>query len=169
MSSHNRILRPSGQPCRAAASGVLGEHMKKSLAPIAVAALMLAGCASGTVSAAPSATPATTAPADIESATAEPTVTVTVTPTTSAIATTGSYANDVAALGIKPDDMQDYAKWMKERICDQDSIGLGVAVRSIGGSDAGGGGGVQVVRLTNAYFCPEKTQEIEEALKYFDQ
>lgn len=141
--------------------------MKKSLAPIAVAALMLAGCASGT--AAPSATQATTVPTDIESATAEPTVTVTVTPTASAIATTGSYANDVASLGIKPDDMQDYAKWMKERICDQDSIGLGVAVRSIGGSDAGGGGGVQVVRLTNAYFCPEKTQEIEEALKYFDQ
>lgn len=143
--------------------------MKKLFAPIAIVALMLAGCASGTVGAGPTTTPATTVPSDIESTTAEPTVTVTVMATASGIATTGSYADDVAALGIKPDDMQDYAKWMKEQLCDQDSIGLGVAVRSIGGGDAGGGGGVQVVRLTNAYFCPEKTQEIEEALKYFDQ
>lgn len=143
--------------------------MKRLLAPLTMAALMLAGCASGAVSAGPPTTPATTVADDSKSTTAEHTVMVTVTPTALALATTGSYANDVAALGIKPDNMEDYAQWMKEQICDQDSIGLGVAVRSIGGSDADAGGGVQVVRLTNAYFCPEKTQEIEEALKYFDQ
>lgn len=118
---------------------------------------------------APGSAPATTSASETPTPTPTPTVTVTETPTASAIATTGSYADDLAALGIKPDNMQDYAKWMKEQICDQDSIGLGVAVRSIGGSDAASGGGMQAVRLTNAYFCPEKTQEIEAALEYFNQ
>jgi hypothetical protein len=76
---------------------------------------------------------------------------------------------DLAALGIQPDDVQDYAKWMKQQICDQDSTGLGVSVRSIGGGNPGSGGGPEVVRLTSAYFCPEKTQEIEAALEYFNQ
>lgn len=56
---------------------------------------------------------------------------------------------------------------MKERICDQDRIGLGIAVRSIGGGTPADGGGTDVVRLTNAYFCPTKTQEIEAELEYF--
>lgn len=56
---------------------------------------------------------------------------------------------------------------MKEQICDQDRIGLGIAVRSIGGGTPADGGGIDVVRLTNTYFCPTKTEEIEAELEYF--
>lgn len=138
--------------------------MKKATLVMVLAGLCLSGCGSdmpttmettGSVTQNPTPTSART--------------TVAPTPTPKGIPTSGSYASDVTKLGIKPDNMQSYASWMKERICEQDSVGLGIAVRSIGGSTVASGGGVEVVRLTNAYFCPNKTQEIEAALDYFDQ
>lgn len=64
-----------------------------------------------------------------------------------------------------PDSATSYADWMKEQICDKTGTGLGVSVRSIGGNESGGG--VDVVRLSVAYFCPEKSQEVESYLDYF--
>ncbi|BCW62479.1 hypothetical protein StoSoilB22_14520 [Arthrobacter sp. StoSoilB22] len=141
--------------------------MKKSFLTVAVmAGLCLAGCSANTPEAVP---PTTTTPSPTGTQTTPARATTTPTPTPTAIATSGSYAADITKLGIKPDNMKSYTAFMKERICEQDSIGLGIAVRSIGGGTPDSGGGVDVVRLTNAYFCPTKTQEIEAALDYFDQ
>ncbi|NSX37826.1 hypothetical protein HTS88_15690 [Pseudarthrobacter oxydans] len=140
--------------------------MKQTAVVVLLAAgLGLAGCSSATPEAAPATTAPASTPTSTKTATARPTASAT--PTPKPIATSGSYAADVTKLGIKPDNMQSYASWMKERICDQDSIGLGIAVRSVGGETPADGGGVDVVRLTNAYFCPKKTQEIEAELEYF--
>jgi hypothetical protein len=134
-----------------------------ALVILLVAGLGLAGCSNVSSEAPPVTATATATPT--QTATARPTASAT--PTPKPIATSGSYAADVTKLGIKPDNMQSYASWMKERICDQDRIGLGIAVRSVGGGTPADGGGIDVVRLTNAYFCPTKTQEIEAALEYF--
>lgn len=145
----------------------LGGFMKKSVLTVAVmAGLCLAGCSINTPEAV---SPSATTPATTATQTTSAKATATPTPTPTAISTSGSYAADITKLGIKPDNMKSYASWMKERICEQDSIGLGVAVRSIGGGTPESGGGVDVVRLTNAYFCPNKTQEIEAALDYFEK
>jgi hypothetical protein len=139
--------------------------MKQSaLVLVLIAGLGLAGCSSTAPEAAPTTTAAKPSP------TATPTKTPTARPTPSAaatlkpVATSGSYAADVSKLGIKPDNMQSYASWMKEQICDQDRMGLPISVRSIASGTPSSGGGPDVVRLTNAYFCPTKTQEIEAAL-----
>ncbi|MBT2523273.1 hypothetical protein [Arthrobacter sp. ISL-28] len=129
-------------------------------ATLLVAAL-LSGCGGsggGTASTPPS---ATATPTPVE------TVTVTATPTPSSIATSGNYGADLAALGVVPDTVQGFADHMKEQICDQTGTSLGVAVRSIGGNESGGG--IDGVRLTVAYFCPEKSQEVESYLEYFNQ
>ncbi|MDR6507742.1 hypothetical protein [Arthrobacter oryzae] len=120
---------------------------------------LVSGC-SGAETVATSATP---------SASPKPTVTKTVTvkatPTPSPIATTGSYEADLAALGVVPDSVKSFGEYMEKEICDQTGTGLGVSVRSIGGNETGGG--IEGVRLTVAYFCPEKTQEVESYLDYF--
>lgn len=143
--------------------------MKNAAALIVIlgAGLALAGCTVAASEAQPATSTAATSPTAKATASASPRATVAATPTPKPIATSGSYAADVTKLGIKPDNMQSYASWMEERICDQDRIGLGVAVRSIGGGTPADGGGIEVVRLTNAYFCPTKTQEIEAELEYF--
>ncbi|TLM87192.1 hypothetical protein [Pseudarthrobacter sp. NamE5] len=138
--------------------------MKKAALAVVLAGLFLGACSSNTPAATPSTSTTTPLPATTSTRAA-----VSATPTPKGIPTSGSYAADVAKLGIKPDNIQSYAMWMKERICEQDSVGLGIAVRSIGGSTVASGGGIEVVRLTNAYFCPNKTQEVEAALDYFDQ
>lgn len=136
--------------------------MKRSITVLALtAALALTGC-SPTVPKDAAAPVVTTA---VDVATSDAPV---LTPEATGIQTSGSYAADVTDLGVKPDDMADYAGYMKERICDQDRIGLGVSVRRIGASDVASGGGPEVVRLTVAYFCPEKSQEVEAALDYFN-
>lgn len=149
----------------------LGGNMKKPALVLALALLALAGCSSSTETGdAPSSATATnkaptTSP---RPTTARPSPVTYEVPSATGIPMSGSYAEDIAALGIQPDDVADYTSWMKERICDQDRVGLGVAVRSIGGSEPASGGGQEVVRLTVAYFCPEKSQEVETALDYFN-
>jgi ABC-type Fe3+-hydroxamate transport system substrate-binding protein len=137
---------------------------------VSIAALLLvatlSGC-SGAGSSANSASP--TATTISPTPTATKTVTKTATATPSTLATTGSYAADLAALGVVPDNVKSYADYMEKQICDQTGTGLGVAVRSIGGGTAKTGGGVDVVRLTVAYFCPNKSQEVESYLDYFKQ
>ncbi|MFP3462682.1 hypothetical protein R5O87_17715 [Arthrobacter globiformis] len=141
---------------------------KASLIFMMATGLGLAGCANGAPEAAsPRTTAATTSPTADSNASASHGAATTAAPISKPIATTGSYEADVTKLGIKPDNMQSYASWMKEQICEQDRTGLGIAVRSIGGGTPADGGGIEVVRLTNAYFCPTKTQEIEAELEYF--
>lgn len=124
-------------------------------------AALLSGCVE-TGGGAPIASPKTTViPTSAEA------VTVRTTPTPSTTATSGNYAADLAALGVVPDTVQGFADYMKEQICDQTGTALGVAVRSIGGNETGGG--VDGVRLAVAYFCPEKSQEVESYLEYFNQ
>ncbi len=122
--------------------------------------VVLSGCGEGANSAGPAAS---------ETSLAAPTVTKTVTvaptPKPTSISTTGSYKADLAALGVVPDNVQSYADWMETEICDETGASLGVSVRSIGGNATGGG--VDGVRLTVAYFCPEKSQEVESYLEYF--
>ena len=124
---------------------------------------LLSGC-SGPGASANSAMPSATATAS-PTPTVTKTVTVRATPTPSTIATSGSYKTDLAALGVVPDNLKSFADWMEERICDQTGSDLGVTVRSSGGNPTGGG--VEGVRLTVAYFCPEKSQEVESYLDYF--
>ncbi|WP_164198895.1 hypothetical protein [[Micrococcus luteus] ATCC 49442] len=130
---------------------------------MSAAALLLATVLSGCSGAAESASPAATT-----STTPAPTVTKTVTaaptPTPAPIKTSGSYKADLTALGVVPDNVKSYSDWMEEQICEQTGTGLGVSVRSLGGYEAGAN---DSVRLTVAYFCPEKSQEVESYLDYF--
>lgn len=122
---------------------------------------VLSGCSGAAESANPAATTSTT-PAPTPTVTK--TVTVKATPTPAPIKTSGSYKADLAAVGVVPDNVKSYADWMEEQICEQTGTGLGVSVRSIGGDEAGAN---DSVRLTVAYFCPEKSQEVESYLDYF--
>lgn len=146
--------------------------MKKSAVVLALMVFALAGCSnSAEAEGAGGSTAATSKPPTVSPnpTTTRPSSTPNETPSAAGIPTSGSYAADIATLGIQPDDVADYTSWMKEQICDQDRIGLGIAVRSIGGNTAANGGGQEVVRLTVAYFCPEKSQEVEAALDYFNK
>lgn len=125
---------------------------------------ILSGC-SGAGSSANSATPTATTTSPTPTPTPAKTVTKTAKATPSTIATTGSYAADLAALGVVPDNVKSFADFMEKQICDQTGAGLGVSVRSIGGNETGGG--IDGVRLTVAYFCPNKSQEVESYLDYF--
>lgn len=121
---------------------------------------VLSGCAGASESASPAASTSTT-PAPTPTVTK----TVTATPTPAPIKTSGSYKADLAALGVVPDNVQSFADYMKKEICGQTGDNLGVSVRSIGGNSTGGG--ADGVRLTVAYFCPQKSQEVESYLDYF--
>jgi hypothetical protein len=122
----------------------------------------LSGCSGAAESAKPAAT-TSTAPAPTPTVTK--TVTVTPTPTPAPVKTSGSYKADLAALGVVPDNVQSFADYMKKEICDETGTSLGISVRSIGGNSTGGG--PDGVRLTVAYFCPTKSQEVESYLDYF--
>jgi len=125
---------------------------------------LLTACAGGAISpgsAAPTAASSSTVPTVTQTVTITPKAT----PTPSTVQTTGSYKADLAALGVVPDNVQSFADWMKQSICGKTGSSLGVSVRSIGGNATGGG--VDSVRLAVAYFCPEKSQEVESYLDYF--
>jgi ABC-type Fe3+-hydroxamate transport system substrate-binding protein len=138
--------------------------MKKHVAAALLLFTALSGCGAAAESAS---TAATTSTASAPAPTVTTTVAVTPTPTPALIKTSGSYKADLAALGIKPDNVQNFADFMKKEICDETGTNLGVNVRSIGGNSTGGG--PDGVRLTVAYFCPTKSQEVESYLDYFDQ
>jgi ABC-type Fe3+-hydroxamate transport system substrate-binding protein len=124
---------------------------------------LLSGC-SGAEANAISASPSATATAS-PTPTVTKTVTVKASPTPSTIATSGSYKADLAALGVVPDNVKSFGDYMKKEICDETGSSLGVSVRSIGGNATGGG--IDGVRLSVAYFCPQKSQEVESYLDYF--
>ncbi|MFJ4229188.1 hypothetical protein ACIPYV_16625 [Paenarthrobacter nicotinovorans] len=136
------------------------------------AAVVVAGCAQiekpadiGPSAAAAPAPTASVTPTPVPSLLTTATIKPTATPST--MVTTGNYAADLAALGIVPDNVDSFATFMEEQLCHETGSSLGVSVRSIGGNDSGGG--IEGVRLAVAYFCPEKSREIETYLKYFTQ
>lgn len=129
-------------------------------------AVLSAGCGQ----APPQATnvqPASSTSNAVASVPASPTPRVLPTQTPSSITTTGDYAADLAALGVVPDNVESFSSFMKDQLCHEAGSSLGVAVRSLGGNSTGGG--IEGVRLTVAYFCPKKSQEVETYLKYFTQ
>ncbi|KQN86527.1 hypothetical protein [Arthrobacter sp. Leaf69] len=138
--------------------------MKKLAIPGAalLSITILTGCSGAAVSADP-ATPTTASSTAV--ATVTQTVTITPKPTPSTVPTTGSYKADLAALGVVPDNVESFADFMKQQVCEKTGTSLGVSVRSVGGNSTGGG--VSGVRLTVAYFCPNKSQEVESFLNYF--
>ncbi|MDB5243850.1 MAG: hypothetical protein JWP57_4476 [Spirosoma sp.] len=141
--------------------------VSKKLGLLAGAALLLTGCGGQ------AGTAAATSGAPTAAAIVQPTATATpsaaAAPAATSVPTSGSYAADVSKLGVLPDSMDSYIKWTKGQICEKEGTALGVAVRLIGGGTPSSGGGPEVVRLTVAYFCPEKSQEVEEALEYYKQ
>lgn len=140
--------------------------MKKLAIPGAalLSVALLTGCGGATVSAG-SAAPTVASSSAVPTVTQTVTITPKATPTPSTIPTTGSYAADLAALGVVPDSVTSFADWMKKSICEKTGSSLGVSVRSIGSNPTGGG--VKGVRLAVAYFCPAKSQEVESYLAYF--
>jgi hypothetical protein len=143
----------------------------KKLAAISVLAFpLLAGCA-GAPQAATSATTGAASPSPSSSETApQPALeTQSPEPTPSAISISGDYGADLAAAGVVPDDGADYGKFMAKYMCDSPISGgltFSDQVRMFGepGGEAGGRGPA-VVRLTVAYYCPERTELAEKYLK----
>lgn len=128
-------------------------------AALLVLTVLLSGCSDTTAGAIPSTPGTTSTRTTTEMAPAVPS------PESFPVATTGSYEADLAALGVVPDNIQSFSAWMNDQICAQTGAALGVSVRSIGGNETGGG--VEGVRLAVAYFCPEKSPEVESYLEYF--
>lgn len=86
------------------------------------------------------------------------------------VATSGSYGADLAALGMVPDDITSYAEFMTKHLCESDLtdslMGFPADVRQWG--KPGGestGYGPDIVRLTVAYYCPERTDAAETELE----
>lgn len=148
----------------------MGEQLNKLAAVAFLTLPLLAGCA-GTPSSAPtttdSATPsATTVEAVTETSTEIPSPETT---PSAAIEVSGDYGADLAAAGVVPDDVAAYGKFMAEYMCDSPINGVTTfsdQVRMFGepGGESGGRGPA-VVRLTVAYYCPERDALAEEYLK----
>lgn len=143
--------------------------MKKLAATTVLSAALLAGCAGPPSASAPTVTvtaTTTVTPAAAPTKTATPKAT----PTPSPVKTSGNYGADLAAAGIVPDDVADYGKFMAEYMCDSPLTGISSfsdKVRQLGmpGGESGGRGPA-VVRLTVAYFCPERAGEGEKQLVF---
>lgn len=97
-------------------------------------------------------------------------VPLTSTPAPTPIKTSGNYGADLAAAGIVPDDVADYGKFMKEYLCDVpltkdkfwDRSEFSESLRTLSSAASDD---VAKVRLSVAYFCPQRTALAEEALK----
>lgn len=142
--------------------------MKKLAASTVLSVALLTGCAGGPA-ASPTATATVTATV---TQTAAPTRTATPTPTRTPapVKTSGNYGADLAAAGIIPDDVADYGQFMKKELCDS-SLGkhkfwdrsvLSENIRTLASAEAKD---LAMVRLSVAYFCPERAGLAEEALR----
>ncbi|MFJ6377412.1 hypothetical protein ACIQH9_17050 [Pseudarthrobacter oxydans] len=86
--------------------------------------------------------------------------------------TSGHYGADLGAAGIVPDDAKDYGDYLAKHLC-QSSLTQASAIGSFNyGVDRFGkpggessGTGPAAVRLTVAYYCPERTAAAEKQLK----
>ena len=82
------------------------------------------------------------------------------------VKTTGDYGADLAAAGIVPDDVEEYRKFMVDFLCKSPIGSFSEEVRDVGvpGGESTGRSPA-VVRLTVAYFCPERAAEAEKQLR----
>lgn len=86
--------------------------------------------------------------------------------------TSGSYATDLAAAGTKPEDPAFFGDHMAKELCRSSMDPTAVINRfsdnvkrnGIPGSERSGSS-PSVVRLTVAYFCPERASDAEKELK----
>lgn len=144
--------------------------MKKLAATAVLSAALLTGCA-----VAPTSTPTATATATTTvTATVAPSTTATVkakaaiptpTPTPAIAKTSGNYGADLAAAGIVPDDVADYGKFMKEQLCDAPLTGLSSFSESVRILGSSASDDVAKIRLSVAYFCPERVALGEKELR----
>lgn len=148
----------------------MGNHLKKLGITAVLSVALLAGCAGPPSAGAPTVT--VTATTTVTPVTAPTnTATPTPTPTPAPVKTSGNYGADLAAAGVVPDDVASYGKFMKEELCDSSltqfaavgSFNYGVDRFGRPGSEASGSGPA-VVRLTVAYFCPERASAAEKQL-----
>ncbi|MGV0109006.1 hypothetical protein [Arthrobacter sp. CP30] len=81
----------------------------------------------------------------------------------------GVYEEDLAALGFFPDDISDYAPFMKANVCEGDTSDQTGSfrrnVRQLHDGDPALGSGAEILRLTVAYFCPERAGVLDEAIE----
>lgn len=142
---------------------------KLAFAAALSATVLLTGCA-GSPSAAPTITATVTA--TVTAAATTPTKKAAPTPTPAPVKTSGSYAADLAAAGTKPEDPDFFGDHMAKQLCrssmDPNAVTnrFSDAVERSGmpGSEAGGSSPA-VVRLSVAYFCPERAAAAEKELK----
>lgn len=145
--------------------------MKKLAVTAALSVALLAACAgppsAGTSTVTVTAT-TTVTPAAAPTTTATPMSAA----TPSAVKTNGNYRADLAAAGVVPDDAAQFGDFMADYLCDSSlsqyaavgSFNYGVDRFGEPGSEASGSGPA-VVRLTVAYFCPERAAAAEAQLK----
>lgn len=137
------------------------------LAAAALAILALTGC--GGTSDAPASTDAAATP----SATSEATQETSPSPSgTSEFTPSGDFATDVEALGMKPDDVSSYEEFIVQAVCDSDleqhpggGSELDMQARTLGDTDPSSGRHPDVVRAAAAYNCPERAEDVEDALR----
>jgi hypothetical protein len=133
-----------------------------------LSAALLTGCA-GSPSAAPAATVTHTV-----TATPTPTPSKTAakaTPTPVPVKTSGNYGTDLAAAGVVPDSVSRYAAFMEEELCNAplttrrpfDYTEFSNSVRTLASTALDD---IAAVRVSVAYFCPERKALAEEALHY---
>lgn len=146
--------------------------MKNTAALATLSVVLVAGCTSPST---PAATPATTTPASTAAAEfiPEPSATPSTespSPEPVPVETSGDYGADLATAGVIPDDVLDYGQFMKEELCDA-SLGkhkfwdrsvLSENIRTLASAEPDD---VAAVRISVAYFCPERAELAEEALR----
>ncbi|MDP9933836.1 hypothetical protein J2T11_000160 [Paenarthrobacter nicotinovorans] len=122
--------------------------------------VLLTGCAVGN---------ATAQPPTTVTQTATVTAAATPSPTPTMVATSGDYGADLAAAGIIPDSVTRYGQFMKEELCFapltkapfRDYSKFSESVRTLASSETKK---TESLRLSVAYFCPERRDLAEEAL-----
>lgn len=142
--------------------------MKMLAAMAALSAVLLTGCSGPPSASAPTVTvtattTVTAAAAPLETVAPAPTATPT------PVKTSGNYGADLAAAGVIPDSVSRYAKFMEESFCDAPlTIARPFKYTHFSNSVRTQGSGaddVAATRLSVAYFCPERAELAEAALK----
>lgn len=148
--------------------------MKKFAVPAVLSAALLAGCAGAPSAGAPTVTAtATTTVTAAAAATKSPSpkATPSPSPTSFSVKISGNYGADLAAAGIIPDSVPSYGQFMKENLCDEpltphtfwkDRSEFSESLRTLASAAPDD---VAAVRLSVAYFCPERQALAEAALK----
>lgn len=148
--------------------------MKKLAITAVISAALLAGCAGPPSASAPTVTVTATATVTASAAptkTAAAEVTPTPSPITASVKISGDYGSDLAAAGVIPDSVPRYGQFMKENLCDEpltphsfwkDRSEFSESLRTLASSDSDD---IAAVRLSVAYYCPERQALAEAALK----